>query len=68
MTSLNEPSPHGQRRSYHHSAEPLEGGRCSYDIDDCVDRADFVEVHLVDGHLVDFGFGLRQAGEKMARA
>ena len=45
----------------------MEAADAPYDIDDGVDRADLVEVHLVDGHLVDFGFGLRQAA-KMSRA
>ena len=30
------------------------------DVDDGVDGADFVEVHLLDGHGVDVGFGLAE--------
>ena len=35
----------------------MDAGGRGDDVDDGVDRADFVEVDLVDGDIVDFGLG-----------
>ena len=35
----------------------VDAGGGGDDVDDGVDRADFVEVDLFDGDVVDFGFG-----------
>ena len=48
----------------HHDAvglEPLEGEHGADDVDDRVERADLVEVHLIHRHLVDARLGLGQA-------
>ena len=45
------------RRSRECLREVLDAGAGADDIDDGVDRADFVEVDLLDGDVVDFGFG-----------
>ena len=39
-------------------AEEVEGEAGADDVGDGIGRADFVEMDLLDGDLVDFGFGL----------
>ena len=44
-------------------AEFVNADRRGHDVDDRIGRADFVEVDVVDGDAMDFGFGFSQAGE-----
>ena len=48
-------------------AEPLEAEHRADDVDDRVERADLVEVHLLDRHLVDGRLGLGQPPEQLDR-
>ena len=64
---------HAVRRSHHAAAdverrhdnavgvEPLEREHGADNVDDGIDGANFVEVHLVDRHAMDAGFGSREA-------
>ena len=45
-------------------AEPLEPEHRADDVDDRVERADLVQVHLLDRHLVDRRLGLREPAEQ----
>ena len=45
-------------------AEPLHREHDADDVDDGVDGADFVQVNLVDRHVVDRGLGLAEALEQ----
>ena len=58
-----------QRREEHRAdAEPLEARDRADDVRDRVQRADFVEVDFLDGHVMDRRFGLAQAREDRDRA
>ncbi len=48
-------------------AEPVDGDRGAGDVDDGVDRADFVEMHLVRGHPVHHALRHRQGVEHRER-
>ena len=41
--------------------QQLESDRRADDVDDRIDRADLVKMHLLDGHLVHVRFGLARA-------
>ena len=47
--------------------EGVQAGGGGGDVDDGVDGADLVEVDLVGGGAVDFGFGFGEAGEDVDR-
>jgi hypothetical protein len=49
-------------------AEKFEADAGADDVDDGIDRADFVKMDLLDGQVVDFGFGFGEAGEDFAGA
>ena len=49
-------------------AEPLEREDAADDVDDRVERADFVQVDVVDRHLVDVRFDRREPAEQRDRA
>ncbi len=49
-------------------AEPLQGVHGADDVDDGVEGADFMEVDLLDRHVVNRGLGFRQALEQCLRA
>ena len=49
-------------------AEPLEREHRADDVDDRVEGADFVKVDLLDRHLVNRGFRLREPLEERLRA
>ena len=44
-------------------AEFVNADRRGHNVDDRIGRPDFVEVDVVDGAAMDFGFGFSQAGE-----
>ena len=48
--------------------DPFEGEHRADDVDDRVERADLVQVHLLDRHLMDRGFGLGQPLKQRLRA
>ena len=48
--------------------EPFHGERRADDVDDRVEGADFVQVHLLDRHLVNRGLGFGQPAEQGDRA
>ena len=49
-------------------ADPLEREHGADDVDDRVEGADLVQVHLLDRHLMDGGLGLGQPLEQRLRA
>ena len=49
-------------------AEPLQPEHRADDVDDRVEGADFVEMHLLDRHLVNRRLGVRQPLEQRLRA
>jgi hypothetical protein len=69
MRRSHHPSAHVQRR--HDDApgtEPLDREDRADDVDDGVEGPDLVQVHALDGHLVDGSFGLGEPLEELPRA
>ena len=59
---------HIQRRAHDRvGRKPLEPEHRADDVDDRIERADLVQVHLLDGHLMDRGFRLGQSLEQRLR-
>ena len=66
---LHRPAAQLQRREEHRAdAEPLEARDRADDVRDRVERADFVEVDLLDRHVMDRRFGLAEPREDGDRA
>ncbi len=64
MTGRDLAAAQRQGRGVHRfHTQPLQAGHGADDVDDGVDRADLVEMHLLDGRAVHAGFGLGQALE-----
>ena len=64
MGACDEAAAQGQRRAMHLiDAEEMEPHAGAGDVDDRVDRAHVVEVHVVDGGPVDARFRLPEPGE-----
>ena len=69
MRDLDAPRPDVQRRRHDVvGAEPLERKDRSNDVDDGVERADFMQMDLVERRLVYRGFRLANAAEQLDRA
>ena len=69
MRRLHHPAADVQRRADHAvGIRPLHSVHDADDVDDRVERADLVQVHLVDGHLMDRGFRVAEAAEHRFRA
>ena len=67
MARLHEASPHRQRRDDDLGAEPVDRGGAADDVDEGVDRADLVEVDVVDRGAVNLRLGLGEAPERRVR-
>ena len=68
MRRLHESAPHRQRRADDFRAEVFDRRRRADDVDDRVDRADLVEMHVVLRHAMHVGLGLREPFERKKRA
>ena len=69
MLRVHAPAAHIQRRAEKLlDAQLLETCRGADNVHDRVNRADFVEVHLLDGHAVNERFGLPQPPEYVRRS
>ena len=68
MLTLDRAAPHvNGRRHDPLGAEPLEGENAAYDVDDRVDRPNFVQMHLLDRHLMNPCLGLGQPRKQPIR-
>ena len=66
---LTCPAPDVERRAREFvNAQEFEADGGADDVYDGIHSADFVEVHLLDRHLMNFGFRFGEAGENLARA
>ena len=69
MRDLDGPRPDVERRRHDVvGAEPLEREDGSNDVDDRVERADFMQMNLVERGLVYRGFCFTNATEELDRA
>jgi hypothetical protein len=59
VRAFHRAAPHVQRRRHHLvGAEPLHAVHGADDVDDRIERADFMEVHVLERRLMDLGLCL----------